>query len=202
MQKKTIYLDVEKHVCVAADKVYMKDVAGLYCKDNDILAKAKILPVASFSKDSKRLVISALSLAEKLETLGSEISVEIIGETDVIAERKPEKEPSATWTSLKVMFVVLICFFGTSFTIMAFHNDIGIRQLFDEIYRLVKGEENPGFGPLEIAYSVGLAVGIIVFFNHIGKKRLGRQLTPIEVEMKVYEEEIDKALVEMEKRRL
>ena len=41
MQKKTIYLDVEKHVCVAADKVYMKDVAGLYCKDNDILAKLK-----------------------------------------------------------------------------------------------------------------------------------------------------------------
>lgn len=202
MQKKTIYLDVEKHVCVMADKVYMKDVAGLYCRDNDVLAKAKNVPVASFSKDAERLIISALSLAEKLEALSPEIVVEMIGETDVIAEYKPEKEPSVGWTFLKVLFVVLICFFGTSFTIMAFHNDIGIRQVFDEIYRLITGRENPEFGPLEVSYSIGLAVGIIVFFNHIGKKRLGRQLTPIEVEMKVYEEEVDRALVEMEKRRL
>ena len=41
-----------------------------------------------------------------------------------------------------------------------------------------------------------MAVGIIVFFNHVGGRRLTKDPTPIEVEMKIYETDVNKALIE------
>ena len=45
---------------------------------------------------------------------------------------------------------------------------------------------------MEIPYSIGLAVGIVIFFNHFGKKMLTTDPTPIEVQMTTYEEEVIK----------
>ena len=51
---------------------------------------------------------------------------------------------------------------------MAFHNDIGINKVFVKVYEMISGQASDGFTILEVTYSIGLAVGIIVFFNHIG----------------------------------
>ena len=69
--------------------------------------------------------------------------------------------------------------------------------MFSRIYELIAGERNGDFGTLELGYSLGLAMGIIVFFNHIGKRRITKDPTPIEVEMKMYEEEVEKALIDL-----
>ncbi len=53
-----------------------------------------------------------------------------------------------------------------------------------------------GLNVLEVAYSLGLALGIIVFFNHIGGRRITKDPTPIEVSMRNYEEDVNKALVD------
>ena len=98
--------------------------------------------------------------------------------------------------TVRLIFVMLISFFGTGFTIMAFHNDISINRLFSRVYEQVMGYTPQGYTILEIAYSLGLAVGIIVFFNQIGGRRLTKDPTPIEVEMRVYETDVNKALIE------
>lgn len=88
-----------------------------------------------------------------------------------------------------------VSFFGTSFTIMSYHNDIGISAIFEKFYIMVMG--NPGNSAvLEVSYSIGLSLGIIIFFNHIGGRRITKDPTPIEVEMRVYEEQVNKALIE------
>lgn len=48
----------------------------------------------------------------------------------------------------------------------------------------------------EAGYSVGLAIGILVFFNHIAVKKLNTDPTPLEVEMRLYEENICKTLID------
>ena len=48
---------------------------------------------------------------------------------------------------------------------------------------------------MEISYSMGLAIGIVVFFNHIGGRRITKDPTPIEVEMAIYEKEVNDALI-------
>ena len=63
------------------------------------------------------------------------------------------------------------------------------------------GKEAAGITGMEIAYSFGLAAGILLFFNHFGSKRITGDLTPIEVSMRKYEEDADRAMIEMAGRR-
>ena len=57
---------------------------------------------------------------------------------------KPRKQPK--WLSIgKVALVCLITFFGAAFAIMTFNNDVGVNDVFKEIYALVMGEESNGF---------------------------------------------------------
>ena len=39
-------------------------------------------------------------------------------------------------------------------------------------------------------------MGITLFFNHIGGRRITQDPTPIEVEMRVYEKDVDDTLIE------
>jgi stage V sporulation protein AA len=80
---------------------------------------------------------------------------------------------------------------------MAYHNDVGINEVFEEVYRMVMNREPQGPNVLEVSYSIGLALGIIVFYNHIGGRRLTKDPTPIEVAMRNYEYDVDMALIEL-----
>ncbi len=195
--QETLYLKLERNVEVEKEDVQLSDLGKLVCANKDILAHAKAMKVYKF-KDTKpqRQVVSVMKIIESLQKLYPELTVENLGETDVIMERvrvNREKGP-AQW--LKIAFVCLICFFGTAFTIMAFHNDIGINKVFMKVYEMIAGKASDGFTILEVAYSIGLAIGIIVFFNHIGGRRITKDPTPIEVEMRIYEDDVNNALVE------
>ena len=48
----------------------------------------------------------------------------------------------------------------------------------------------------EYCYSIGLGVGIIIFYNHFGPKKLTKDPTPIEVEMRKYERDINQTLID------
>lgn len=192
----TIYLKAEQNVEVQEKEVCVKDIAALTCSDSHVLAKAKSLRIWKFQEgESKRQVIGILRVIEEIEKACPGASVENLGETDVVVEwiDVDRHKGFAQWC--KLAFVALISFFGTSFTIMAFHNDIGINNVFSKIYEMVMGAPNDGYGVLELAYSVGLAVGIIVFFNHIGGRRITKDPTPIEVEMRIYEKDVNQSLI-------
>ena len=124
-----------------------------------------------------------------------------LGEADIIVTYENQKTPPYLWHILKVSFVAAIIFFGSAFSIMAFNNDVGGTKLFGQIYELVMGKQSDGFTVLEVTYSIGLTFGILVFFNHFGKKRFTVDPTPMEVQMRLYENDIQTALVENASRR-
>ena len=124
------------------------------------------------------------------------VSVENIGENATLIEWVDVDRHKGPMQLLKLIFVACISFFGTGFTIMAFHNDISINKIFSRIYEMVMGYPVDGYSILEVSYSIGLALGIILFFNHIGGRRITKDPTPIEVEMRVYETDVNKALIE------
>ena len=101
---------------------------------------------------------------------------------------------------LKTAVIGVIIFFGSSFSIMAFHNDIGLVELFAQIYEQVIGYEPEHVGGLEIGYSVGLAAGILVFFNHFSLKKRENDPTPLQVEMNKYEQDIEDTIERISKK--
>lgn len=216
MANVTVYLKCERNVESQNEDVFLKDIASVQCTDPQVLAKCRAIKVHHFGEEDRvpgekpggqskgtwkkeghqqRCVVSVLKIIALMEEACPGISVQSVGETDVVLERikVPKYKGWKQWG--KVVLVCLVSFFGTGFTIIAFHNDVGINEVFTEIYRIAMGREPGGLNVLEIAYSLGLALGIIVFFNHVGGRRITKDPTPIEVSMRNYEEDVNKALV-------
>jgi len=98
--------------------------------------------------------------------------------------------------TIKTVLLCIIIFFGSAFTIMAFNNDVSVTKMFSRIYLLLTGEESNGFTLIELTYCIGLIVGILIFFNHLGRKKFTADPTPMEVEMRLYENDIQETLIE------
>ncbi|MCM1143977.1 MAG: stage V sporulation protein AA [Blautia sp.] len=193
----TIYLKAEQNVELQSEDVYVKDIGKITCTDANVLAKVKSIKLHHFKEGNrKREVISILKVIEEIEKACPNVTVENLGEIDVLVEQIDVNRHKGPVQTFKIIFVSAISFFGTAFTIMAFHNDIGINEVFSKVYEMVMGQAGDGYGILELSYSIGLAIGIILFFNHIGGRRITKDPTPIEVEMRVYETDVNKALIE------
>ena len=177
------------------EKVYVSDVAEIVCRNDQKKEQIRNIAIHSFGI-SDRDVVTALYIVNEIEKQVRDVVVVPLGAENVILERNKNKQPSRLFEIVKVIFVSMVCFFGTGFTIMAFHNDIGIRGVFEQISSLITGTEGLGVMILEISYAFGLTAGILLFFNHIGKRRITKDPTPIEVSMRNYEDDVNKTLSE------
>ena len=58
------------------------------------------------------------------------------------------------------------------------------------------GIRSTGVTQLEISYCIGLGIGILIFFNHVGRKKITHDPTPIQVEMRKYETDLDTTFID------
>ncbi len=197
MQRETLYLKMERNVEILKEDVRIADLGKTWCRDGALLSRIRTQKVTELGPgEQSRKVVSVMRLIALLQEEFPDLEVESVGEAETVVELVRTEREKGAWQAAKICFVSCICFFGAAFTIIAFHNDIGIIRVFDRIYETVAGRVSDGVTVLEISYSVGLAVGIITFFNHIGGRRITKDPTPIEVEMRVYEEQVNNALAE------
>ena len=198
----TIYIKIERNVLVYDRNVTLGDIASVTSSNEAMLRQVKQKKLYTFQEDSKhskkipRVIFSVLRIVELIHEDYPNAEIENEGEADFIIEYI--KNPiQSQWTSyLKVVVLSLVMFFGGAFTIMSCNNDIGITELFGQFYYQVMGKTSSGFTELEISYCVGLAVGILVFFNHFGKKKITPDPTPIEVQLRKYEQDVDDTYIE------
>lgn len=165
------------------------DVLKIECSNNSILRTIKQMKLYQFNHEHA-IVISILKVIEIIHKEYPSVEIQNLGESDFIVEYKKSTVQSGVWEKIKLLLVAIIVFFGSAFTIMTFHVDIGIQKTFSRFYEQVMGETKPLVTELEIAYSIGLAIGIIIFFNHFRKRKMTKDPTPIEVEMKKYNQDI------------
>lgn len=196
MRQVVLYLKCSKDVEVLEETVFMKDVSSIECEDSAICARCKAIKVHQFKEKSTRTVISVTKLIQLICKECPDVLVQSVGETDVLIE-KVKVDAYKGWKQwVKVLLVCLVSFFGTAFTIIAFNNDIGITEVFQKIYLVIMNREPDSVNVLEISYAIGLAAGIIIFFNHVGGRRITKDPTPIEVSMRNYERDVNQALIE------
>jgi len=197
--KHYVYVELEDSVQVFEKNVRISDIATVWTADPALCSKIKNAVIYHFENTSAgKQVISLLWLTRTVLSQFPDCVIIPHGESDCVVELVPASEKDGKNTFLqkcKVALVSLICLFGGAFSIMAFHNDIDITALFSKFYEFVTGNVSSGFTVLEISYSIGLLVGILVFYNHVGKKKIVPEPTPIEVSMRNYERDMDEAVV-------
>lgn len=200
VSKKIIYVKADQNTEVQNREVRLGDVLKIECADPSVTAHVKTLKLFSFhptaSQKQSREVVSILKVIACIHETYPDAEIQNIGEADFIVTYEGQKNTGMLIKYLKVAVVVGITFCGAAFSTMAFNNDVDVTKMFGQIYELVTGKPSDGFTILELTYSIGITVGIFVFFNHFGKKRFTEDPTPIEVEMRTYEKDIQTTLVE------
>ena len=192
-----VYIKGEMHTEVYVRTVLLEDILEIESTNRTLinrLRKKQILKIPQ--KGPYRYVISVLRIIECIHREFPNIEIVNEGEKDLIISYKEDKMQNIFLQIGKVCIISGITFLGAAFSIMSFNNDVSITKLFSQIYELIMGQPTDGFTILEFAYSIGLIIGILTFFNHFGKKKLGVDPTPIEVEMRMYEKEIDETIIE------
>ena len=187
---------------VTKPDVTLGDLLSMESTDKLMLAKVRTLKIVRFKKSGRqRCVVSLLKIIACIHGEFPQADIQNLGETDIIVTYEDQKTPAFAWHIIKTVFVAAVTFFGAAFSIMAFNNDVDVTKLFGQIYELMTGQETNGYTVLEIAYSVGVTAGILIFFNHFGKKRFTVDPTPMEIQMRLYENDIQTTLIENSERR-
>lgn len=199
---KTVYINISQITEVHHKEIQLKDVADVYCEDSAMMNKCKALRIKTIHLDqNKRYIESTLDVIKKMLDMDKTLQINNIGEVVYIIDYHKNKQPNWVWQWIKTLFVCIICFCGAAFAIMTFNNDVSVTTVFDEIYQMIMRQESSGFSILEVSYSVGLALGIVGFFNHFARIKINTDPTPLEVEMRLYEDNISKTLIQNDGRK-
>lgn len=189
-----IYIEPKKKFLAEGRKlIFIKDIADVYCHGTsaDNINSIQIFSVPDNGETI--FSISFLDIVKAVTAVFPDAKINNTGEKEVLIEYKKEhKKTNRGMVFLKTLSVFLILFFGTATAIMSFHTDAQIPQIFNGYYNMFFNTTQHSKWLLEIPYSIGLAVGITVFYNHIGKKKITQDPTPIEIEMTTYEDEVIK----------
>jgi stage V sporulation protein AA len=197
MTNDTLYLKIEQNIEVHNPAITLGDIANVVCSNKDILNRIKTLKIVQLKEGKKgRYVLSVMKVVAKIHEVFPGLEINNIGETDFIITYEIDKRQHRVADWIKTIFVCFVTFFGAAFTIMTFNNDVDVPKLFAQLYTQFTGQTSNGYTILEITYSIGLGIGVLVFFNHFGPKKLTKDPTPIEVEMRVYEDDVNKTLIE------
>lgn len=195
-ERKIVYVKAERCSKVSEKRIYVSDVAEIFSNDKKLerQLKREVLLVVQNNRQEK-FVFSILKLFEVLSEKHKNAEWVNTGEDEFIVEYDPPKKISMVLEVGKTAFVCLAVFFGSAFTIMTFNQDVAVADVFRMMEELVlgKGVESK---VIEIAYSVGLPFGIILFFNHFSRLKIDSDPTPLQVQMRLYEENVNKAVIE------
>ena len=200
-EKSDLYIKLDEHVRTEKKDVPLSKVAGVYCQDEELKSQAEKVIVYSFQEGEKeKAVFSLIYIYKKIyECMGSNIQIHSVGASECLVDWIQEKRPSKLLGYVQVVLVGLVTFFGAAFTIMTYNADAGVPDVFSTLYEMFTGSSG-GNGVLELTYSIGIGIGVIVFFHHFEKK--GRKTpTAMEVQMNKYEKDVVDSYVKYEERR-
>ena len=180
-----IYIKPAKKASIAERKnIYIKDIAEVFAPDN-ILKKIKNIKLIEIKNEEKRnYLITVIDIISAIDKALPGHTINNVGEIDTV------------FKVLKITFVKIILAGGSATAIMSFHSDAQMSTVFENYYYIFFNEKVEHPLIIDLPYSLGLALGIIVFFNHFSGKKITEDPTPIEVEMSVYESDVTDNIID------
>lgn len=200
MKENTLYIALEQSILVDNPCITIGDISSIFCKDKSIDKKVRELQVTHLPNKTKaQLVVTVMKLIEIIQNNFDNLTIETIGNSETIIYYDSGRKKGSYKQGSKVILLMLISFFGTAFSIMSYNQDSGTRGLLDSLYTLFTGDTpdslTTGLALGLICYCVGLAIGMIVFFNHGINNKLTDDPTPLQVQMRLYEQDVNKCIV-------
>lgn len=195
-----LYLRFRRKVEIRmGDQIRLGDIAELITESKYEKLVSNLLIYESRVEDGNRILIDMMRIMEKLYEAAPELRVVHFGEPHVLLEVSTYRKKKTS--KLLVAAVWLLLFVGSGLTIMNFHADVSMLQVHQRIYELLTGERVAHPLILQIPYSLGIGIGMVLFFNHLFKKKFNEEPSPLDVEMFTYQENLDQYVITEEYRK-
>lgn len=189
-----LYLSIPQRIQLDSDEVRLGDIAQVIADDKKFAEQVKELLFFRFGSE-KMEIRDIVEIIDLLTKKFGEIQVVNLGETEFIIEQKADKRSNKVFEMVKVVIVCGIVYLGSAFSVMTFNEDGCVRDLLDMLYLSVMGKPHETGSLLEISYSAGITLGILMFYNHVFRKKKATDPTPIQVEMRQFEMQMNETMI-------
>lgn len=184
-----VYLRMKKNVELTYLKeLTLKDIAYISAS-SQLKRKLERTTIYRITKKDRNIVIiDSFLVIDHLGDLHGNLEFQLVGPPQsIIRIKKHKKKPNI----VIVAIVWLLLFIGTGMTIMNFHYDVSMQEVQQKLHFLLTGEESKYPLWIQIPYSFGLGIGMLLFFNHWFTKRFNEEPSPLEVEIFNYQQNLD-----------
>ncbi|MBU7593370.1 stage V sporulation protein AA [Metabacillus halosaccharovorans] len=186
---KTVYIRLRHRIQVHPNDVITIEKIALIVGDKELTDKLKKIVIHKVQlRDKNMVVIDIMHVLKEIRKFDRQIDIQALGTNQTIVEIVYKKKKLSP---LLFCIVWLLLFIGAGLAIMNFHEDVSMQAVHQRIYKIVTGRENDQPLILQIPYSLGLGLGMILFFNHLFKKRINEEPSPLEVEIFNYQLDLD-----------
>lgn len=195
-----VFIQTEPKITMAPNQeVKIKDIASVFSTDNKTEKEIMELKVHHISDNKRNDVISALKIINAIHKYDKNIDLRLIGNTEILVNIQRETNESKSFTIIKTILVCFILFLGAGLAIINFHADVNMNESLQIVYHMFTGEENHKPLILFIPYSLGIGAGMSIFFNQIFQNKWKKEPSPLEVEMFMYEKNMDDFILDSTK---
>jgi stage V sporulation protein AA len=196
----TVYVRLRRRAMAAPGAaVTLGDVARL-AADPTVEERLKSLPLHQVRpEDGHYIVIDMLQVVRAIRGRYPDYTIETYGEPHVLVEIGEPKRARPRRVLLVLTWVLL--FFGSGMAIMNFHADVDMPQVQRRLTELLTGSPDRHPWLFQIPYSLGVGLGMLVFFNRLFRRRFNDEPNPLEVEMFMYQENVNHYVITEEFRK-
>lgn len=188
-----LYLRFRKGITIRkGEPVMLGQVAELFTEPELMERISGLILYRPEEEDGNLLLVDMMQVTRLVKSAVPVIDIEHFGEPHAlveVAEAKRRCHPAL------IALVWVLLFIGSGLAIMNFHEDVSMPEVHLRIYELLTGErpEHPYW--LQIPYSFGIGIGMVLFFNHLFKKKFNEEPSPLEVEMYLYQQNMNQYAV-------
>ncbi|HZK34218.1 MAG TPA: stage V sporulation protein AA [Bacillota bacterium] len=199
MPNNKVYFQFKSNLNKLPDEpVYMSDIITTSGQESitNTINKLPIFP-NGINNAVRVSAIDIVYLIDK-ELKNSDISVYPIGVSELLLEPKQQHRTNRFLGHIKLLFALLLLFFGSGLAIMYFHSDVDMKGTHSQLYYLLSGERRENPIVFSIPYSIGVGVGIAVYFKIYGRKNKKNDPGPLELEFHQNKKELQDYLKSLE----
>lgn len=203
MDREKVYFKMEKKKAIDLNKdILAGDLGEVYSSNKGIKEKIEGIKIKEKSNIENWDCITAIEVAEKILGKTTNVDLDMIGEPEVLIEYKSQEKESKLFEAIKVILVCIVLFFGASIAIINFHEDVDSRAALQGIYETFTGEKSKNPLIMAIPYSIGIGVGVVMFFTRIfsSSKRRAKEPGPMEIELYLYDQDMEEQIIDEVKR--
>ena len=197
IQKTQLYIQLTRHNEIQEGPVCLGKIAKLYGLGQEETNRLETIELMHIPKGSfGRYCLSAGDIADKILKQRPELSLQFLGDADVILEYAAPRGKAGIKDWIWTVFISGVIFVGSAFTIMTFIRESNLDHLFARIYVYLGMQNSEDMHSVEIGFAVGMGIGMLLYFNHFGRFRFQNEPTPMEMEMHQYMEDAEETVME------